>query len=324
MKKFYLPFIFFVFLIKLSSAQNWGIDNMRTENRDDAGLQGNAGATSGFFQTYNPINFPGAAPSWWHLLDVRHSNQNNNYAMQFAGGFFDQNLYFRKTNNNPAQSWSKVLLETDGKVAGNITIDGTIRAGIQGNYLFYNGSADIVFSFAPRGSGGRAIVHDAGNILTLNYGGDFNGGTKLGTHTYFTENDSGTSFINGGNVGIGTSDTHGYKLAVNGTIHTQEIKVDMQNWPDYVFKPSYHLPSLLEIKAFIDKNGHLPELPPESEVAKNGINLGDMNKLLVKKVEEMTLYLIQKDQKEKQQQKQIDLLGQKLESLLFQFQKKTN
>jgi hypothetical protein len=59
----------------------WGDWNSRTEYRHDAGLRGDAGALSCFFQTNAPVNYPLGATSWWHLLDVRHSNAANNYAM---------------------------------------------------------------------------------------------------------------------------------------------------------------------------------------------------------------------------------------------------
>jgi len=87
----------------------FGSSNVRTETRDNAGLQGNAGAQSGFFETVSPTNYPAGASSWWHLIDVRHSNNGNNYAMQISGSFFDQNLYFRKTSGNPAQAWTQIL-----------------------------------------------------------------------------------------------------------------------------------------------------------------------------------------------------------------------
>ena len=89
----------------------WWDNLSRTEFRNDAGLQWNSGARSGFFQTSAPVNYPAWANGWWHMLDVRHWNPNNNYAMQFAWSFFDQNIYFRKTNNNPAQAWSKIVAE---------------------------------------------------------------------------------------------------------------------------------------------------------------------------------------------------------------------
>ncbi len=95
----------------------WGNAGTRTESRNDAGLQGNAGARSGFYETSTPTpaaNWPTGASSWWHLLDVRHSNNGNNYAMQIAGSFFDQGLYYRKTNNNPAQAWTKIVSGNQG------------------------------------------------------------------------------------------------------------------------------------------------------------------------------------------------------------------
>lgn len=97
---------------------------------------------------------------------------------------------------------------------------------------------------------------------------------------------------NQGNVGIGTTAPDA-RLSVNGTIHSNEVKVDSKTWPDYVFKPDYALSPLSEVKNYIDKNQHLPEMPSEQEIIKNGLNLGEMNRLLTKKVEELTLYLIE-------------------------------
>ena len=107
-----------------------------------------------------------------------------------------------------------------------------------------------------------------------------------------------------GNVGIGTT-TPKETLSVNGNIRAKQVKVESANWPDYVFQKDYQLPSLQEVKAYIDQNQHLPEIPSEQEITKNGLNLGEMNKLLMKKVEELTLYLIEKD-KEKQEWKVIN------------------
>lgn len=92
----------------------FGNSNSRTETRDNAGLQGNAGAQSGFYETVAPINFPAGASSWWHLIDSRHNNPANNYALQIAGSFADQDLYFRKTNNSPTTAWSKLLTSNSG------------------------------------------------------------------------------------------------------------------------------------------------------------------------------------------------------------------
>lgn len=94
----------------------FGSSNQRVETRDNAGLQGSAGAQSGFFETSAPTNYPAGAGSWWHLIDVRHSNTGNNYALQLAGSFFDQRLFFRKTNNNAAQTWTEVVSSTNASV----------------------------------------------------------------------------------------------------------------------------------------------------------------------------------------------------------------
>jgi len=107
-----------------------------------------------------------------------------------------------------------------------------------------------------------------------------------------------------GNVGVGTTNPD-QKLTVKGTIHSQEVIVDMSVLPDYVFKPAYHLPTLTEVKTYIDKNHHLPEMPSAGQVEKEGLSLGDMNAKLLKKLEELTLYLIEKDKIITDQQKQL-------------------
>lgn len=100
----------------------FGNGNVRTETRDNAGLQGNAGAQSGFFETVNPTNYPAGATSWWHLIDTRHSNNGNNYALQLSGSFFDQFLYYRKTNGSPTTAWSIVAATSNFGTSGDALI----------------------------------------------------------------------------------------------------------------------------------------------------------------------------------------------------------
>jgi hypothetical protein len=152
-------------------------------------------------------------------------------------------------------------------------------------------------------------------------GGDYGSATVMsvapGTIGFDAPGNSGGRFyISGsnGNVGIGTT-TPDTKLAVNGTIHTKEVKVDLTGWPDYVFKPKYKLPSLTEVKTYIDKNQHLPDMPSETEVAKNGINLGEMVKIQTKKIEELTLYLMEENEKNKEQQSEINQLKKQLNAI---------
>jgi hypothetical protein len=107
---------------------------------------------------------------------------------------------------------------------------------------------------------------------------------------------SGNYFLylrNDGTVGIGTNDTKGYKLAVNGTIICTELKCKLYaDWPDYVLNKKYSLPSLAKVERFIDKNNHLPGVPSAKELKENGLNVGEMNAVLLQKIEELTLYMI--------------------------------
>ena len=94
----------------------------------------------------------------------------------------------------------------------------------------------------------------------------------------------------------------GYMLAVDGKIMAEEVTVQLsQNWPDYVFAADYNLLSLAETETYINEHKHLPGLPSAAEVAQDGIDLAEMNALLLEKIEELTLHTIQL-------QKEVDAL----------------
>ena len=117
-----------------------------------------------------------------------------------------------------------------------------------------------------------------------------------------------------GNVGIGTTSPDA-KLAVNGNIHAKEVKVDLTGWPDYVFKESYTPPTLEEVEKHIKEKGHLINLPSAKEVEANGVELGEMNKLLLEKIEELTLYVIElkhENERLKNLEKRIKQIERKL------------
>lgn len=114
-----------------------------------------------------------------------------------------------------------------------------------------------------------------------------------------------------GRVGIGTR-VPDAALTVKGTIHTQEVKVDLSvPGPDYVFETCYKLPSLDELNTYIKLNKHLPEVPSACSMEENGIKLGEMNMLLLKKVEELTLYVIEQQKEMKVLKAKINLLEAK-------------
>jgi hypothetical protein len=104
------------------------------------------------------------------------------------------------------------------------------------------------------------------------------------------------------NVGIGTTSPDS-KLTVKGKIHAEEVKVDLAVPADYVFekyylgesslKPDYILLTLSEVEKFIEVNHHLPNVPSAKEIKEKGLQLGGMSNLLLQKVEELTLYIIE-------------------------------
>jgi hypothetical protein len=138
----------------------------------------------------------------------------------------------------------------------------------------------------------------SGRIYTVFDGGSSSANARLTLQSLVSGGDyDNTLTVRYGSVGIGTTaPPTGYKLAVNGNVIATAVTVKLlADWPDYVFKKDYQLPTLNQVKDYIDKNHHLPDMPSEKEVTVNGLNLGEMNKLLTKKVEELTLYLIEKD-----------------------------
>ena len=111
-----------------------------------------------------------------------------------------------------------------------------------------------------------------------------------------------------GNVGIGTSSPD-EKLAVNGKIHAREVRVDAKDWPDYVFKPEYKLPSLNDLEKQIKEKGHLPDMPSAQMVETDGVALGNMVKQLLKSQEQLTLYIIKQEKQIKKLQQQLNCYG---------------
>jgi len=196
-------------------------------------------------------------------------------------------------------NWAGVLIAPKGGYVGVGTTTPSVKLDVAGSINMSNG-------------------------YNLTWGGTFGANTPAiagtgGTGMIFYPNGSTSGeamrISAAGNMGIGTTDTKGYKLAVNGSAIATSVTVKLYgNWPDYVFKPKYHLPNLSDVNTYINQNHHLPDMPSETEVTKNGINLGEMNARLLKKVEELTLYAIE-------QQKQIEQLNQKYEARIVTLEK---
>jgi hypothetical protein len=129
-----------------------------------------------------------------------------------------------------------------------------------------------------------------------------------------------------GNVGIGTINIDStFRLSVNGKIRAKGLKVESGNWADFVFEPGYKLRTLTEVENFIHANKHLPEVPTSDQVKKEGTDVGEIQALLLQKIEELTLYIIDQDKKVKaleeknktlqQQAGEIDTIKKQIEEL---------
>lgn len=117
-----------------------------------------------------------------------------------------------------------------------------------------------------------------------------------------------------GNVGIGTNVPQA-KLSVNGDVSAKKIKVTQTGWPDFVFHETYALPSLQEVENYVAVHNHLPGIPSAKEIETHGVDLGEMNKQLLQKVEELTLYLIREHKKSLELEKENIELAKMISAL---------
>lgn len=142
----------------------------------------------------------------------------------------------------------------------------------------------------------------------------------------FSARENGKVFmgVNGYNYLLPScSDCNNYRLFVKDGIRTERIKIDVASangWADYVFKKDYKLPTLEDVEKHISEKGHLPNVPSADEVVKNGINVGEMNAKLLEKIEELTLYSIELNKKNKGLHTKV----QKQEQLIKQLQNRMN
>ena len=217
-----------------------------------------------FMTTTDSISIGGGRPS---------------YKLHVKSGVKFRNSFFSTVLGSAGNSW---LRDTWLTSITDITWDEENQIWRRADYA-YNGFGGILWD-------------DAGTYFIRQ-----RSGTKLNyTNQEFFE----TAFLyantSNGYVGIGTIYPDA-RLSVNGEVHANEVKVDTKQWADFVFQTSYKLPELKDVEKFITDYGHLKNIPTKEEVIEEGVELGEMVRLLLQKVEELTLYTIE-------QQKQIDRL----------------
>ncbi|MEO9850956.1 MAG: hypothetical protein ABJH72_22355 [Reichenbachiella sp.] len=214
-------------------------------------------------------------------------------------------IAFSTANGIIAVTHERMRIRSDGNVGiGTINPSEKLQVNgnasiLDGNMIFNNSSTNLVES-------GTIRWNEYSNNITsisgafIKYDGSSNY-LQISTNTESTNYEHlriyrGGNILmqpNSGSVGIGTTTTGSHKLAVHGSIGAREIKVEATGWSDFVFDDDYELRTLEEVEEHIAENGHLPDIPSESEVTKNGIDLGEMDAKLLQKIEELTLYMIE-------------------------------
>ncbi|WP_299222416.1 hypothetical protein [uncultured Aquimarina sp.] len=212
-------------------------------------------------------------------------------------------------SSNSTNGTERIRIKNNGKVGIGV-IDPQAKLDVKGSikndsFDFKNNSGDLRMRRFGAGdiTWKRAMVpiYNANtnkSTLMVNFVGDFEEGVRI----------AGSKLNVDGQVGIGTTDTSGYRLAVRGNILAEELKIrTYANWPDYVFETNYELKSLTEIDTYIKENGHLPNIPSAKKVTEEGFNVGEMNAKLLEKVEELTLYIIKLNQELKEVKKELKI-----------------
>lgn len=152
----------------------------------------------------------------------------------------------------------------------------------------------------------------AGNSSTTP-GTHFLGTTDNQRLVFKANNSEKMTILSNGRVGINTASPVS-ELAVNGTITARKLKITQLNWADFVFEENYKLLRLPQLEAYIKKYKHLPDVPTTKQVAENGTDVAETQAVLLRKIEELTLYLIEQDKKMEQQQKEIEDLKKRLDN----------
>lgn len=237
-----------------------------------------------------------------------NDDTNNSLKIQAAGlageGDLSPRMQFPVGNKN-------IYMAESGGNVGIGTANPETRLHVAGGLMTLDGSLPAIYTGTGSGDLGRYL--QVLNSWTNQSASGLKAGGILVSDSYTYANPSKNDLIVKGKVAIGTPTTNSsndYKLSVNGRIGAKDVQIESTSnaWPDYVFSEGYQLPDLYEVEQYINKNRHLADIPSAEEVKAKGYSVNDMDEQLLKKIEELTLYIIQ-------QQKQIDALQTQLDKI---------
>jgi len=173
------------------------------------------------------------------------------------------------------------------------------------------GSTWGISSEAPANRKLIGFTHDGTTGLIST--GTADGTTQYSPIKFATGGQPRMTILENGYVGIGTTSPN-VELTVAGKIYAREVKVNISTGtaPDYVFQDTYELPSLSYVAGYINQHRHLPSVPSAAEMEKDGVSVGEMNMILLRKVEELTLYILDQDKKLNAVTEKLNLLQQQV------------
>ena len=240
-----------------------------------------------------------------------HGSGGSHSNIQF-GTIFNCYLHIANTGNIGIATTSPAYtLDVNG--TGNFNGYVKIQSTAGSNPLIGSRNPLYLDALNYGSSNSSAIVFSKGNNSIGEIASDLfaNGGKDL----YMIAGGSAANillnpFEGVGNVGIGTNNPQS-KLAVKGTITSMKVKVTQDNWADYVFDSSYQLTPLHQVEKYIQQHKHLPEVPSGNQVKKEGLDLGDNQAVLLKKIEELTLYIIEQNKRMENLEQTVRSLQQK-------------
>ncbi len=262
-----------------------------TDNTVDIGANGATRPRSGYFGTsiYNPLLIGGTSTT--SPLTLRSTS---------ASGTTGSDIIFQVGNNGATEA---LRILNNGKIGIGLTSPSPdLKLEINGNMAVQAGQKMVL-------SGGidhfSYVTYEDGNLCGLYPGSTVFGGFN-GSFVFMDGEDCGEVLtIQGGitnalkmRIGANNSTMGNHLLAVSGSaIFTKAFVKNTTNWPDYVFEEKYQLMPIPELEKYLKQNKHLPGVPSAKEIEKDGINLGENQSILLKKVEELTLYIIGQNKK---------------------------